>query len=233
MARSLRLAIPLASLVLATSSCGSVASDSVASGKSGTGGNGLGLGGAGSGTGPSGCPMDPGLMQAGSECEGPDRTCGECPDDPCAWCNLTRCEAGAWVLVSAAPPPGCGTGGAGGFVEEPAVGQHVWTDSSRTALWVFSTGATMPGFESSSRTCRVLSRGTLSTAQLQQLDALVLVESDGLCLEDGWEEHQLSVFDEDGTSRTYSTNGCNVEFMLPSQPMSDFPLGNAPECPEG
>jgi len=124
--------------------------------------------------------------------------------------------------------------GAGGASEEPpspTVGSPVWFDESDSAIVWHSRGSTMPGFEFSEDACWYLPRDSMTAEQLQALEALVLVESDGHCLEDGWDYYLLMVYEADGSGTSYTTNGCEAEAMLPTDAMSSFPLDGALGCP--
>jgi len=89
----------------------------------------------------------------------------------------------------------------------------------------------MPGFEFSEEYCWYLRRDSMTAEQLQALEALALVESDGHCLEDGWDYYLLMVYEADGSGTSYTTNGCEAESMLSTNAMSSFPLDGALGCP--
>jgi len=127
-----------------------------------------------------------------------------------------------------------GTAGAGGASEElpsHAVGSPVWFDESDFAIVWHSRGSDMPGFEFSEDDCWYLRRDSMTAEQLQALEALVLVESDGHCLEDGWDYYLLMVYEADGSGTSYSTDGCEAESMLSTEAMTSFPLDGALGCP--
>jgi hypothetical protein len=60
----------------------------------------------------------------------------------------------------------------------------------------------------SSNSCYAISRDKMSELQLQMLDALVLVKGETCYLCDGWDSHDLSVLDQDGSQTTYAGPTC-------------------------
>lgn len=183
---------------------------------------------------PSGLLLDAGCGGRAENDDAEAATGGAAPSGGAGEAGEPSATGGA----SAAGDGGEGTAGsaagAGGATEElpsPAVGSPVWFEESDSAIVWHSRGSTMPGFEFSEEDCWYLRRDSMTAEQLQALEALVLVESDGQCLEDGWDYHLLMVYKADGSGTSYTTNGCEAEAMLSYEAMNAFPLDGALGCP--
>jgi len=56
------------------------------------------------------CPVSPSAA-AGTPCSTEGMTCSEGCTDRCSFCNLIRCQSGAWQRLEVFPDPSCGDGG--------------------------------------------------------------------------------------------------------------------------
>lgn len=188
---------------------------------------------------PAGLLLDAGCGRATND--DAEATTGGAPSSGSASEAGEPSTSGGTTSTGGASAAGDGAGGtagsaagAGGASEEPpspTVGSPVWFDESDSAIVWHSRGSTMPGFEFSEDACWYLQRDRMTAEQLQALEALVPVESDGQCLEDGWDYYLLMVYTADGSGTSYTTNGCEAEVMLPTDAMTRFPLDGALGCP--
>lgn len=126
---------------------------------------------------------------------------------------------------------GDGAGGQGEALPSHAVGSHVWSDSSVSILWMHSVGSYVPGNESSEFDCHFVRREDMTTEQLQALEAMVLIESDGVCAEDGWDRYSLQVDSRETGYESYTTDGCEAEAILSTEAMEEFPFASNSPCP--
>lgn len=73
------------------------------------------------------CPTD--LFAAdGTPCPVDGQTCGDCPGDPCGFCNQLHCMSGTWSRIEAFPAPCHDCGSAGQCVSISEYCDHSYSD---------------------------------------------------------------------------------------------------------
>jgi hypothetical protein len=117
------------------------------------------------------------------------------------------------------------------------VGAHVWFDSSvsirvEAKMGFYAWGGSQA---SGSSKCRLLDRSAMRSYQLAMLAGVTLVAADGACLQDGYSYGFLTVYDADGSARTYGDDGCGrapPQTTLPDGWVGAFPTEHSTSCPE-
>jgi len=73
------------------------------------------------------CPAD--IVAAdGTACSSEGQSCGDCPGDPCSFCNQLVCMSGTWVRIEAFPAPCHECGDAGPCVSISHYCDHSFSD---------------------------------------------------------------------------------------------------------
>lgn len=136
-------------------------------------------------------------------------------------------------------PPTAGTGGSSA-VGASGKAEGIWRASSIgievTHSWGISYCSASADGCVSSRSCYAISRDRMSELQIQMLDTLALVKGKACYLCDGWDDHYLSVLDQDGSEIKYAGPNCNcagaaADAMISQEFFDSFPVDGSELCP--
>jgi hypothetical protein len=165
--------------------------------------------------------------------------CGSERGGPPAMGEVTAAAGGSVAAADAGSGAGKGgsaggqdvQGAQGGSKEqntpaEPTLGgpgSHVWFESSiaveLATVWAFDGWGVNP--PQSGQACWRLDREALSVAQLATLAAVTLIPLNDSCTADGFRFREVTVYDVDGTSRSYRDTGCDYLMVEGARGMLD------------
>jgi hypothetical protein len=132
---------------------------------------------------------------------------------------------------------GCSGNPNSGDSGTPAQPSGVWLQSSVGVEVMHSSGWIRPGMASTNTdySCSAIARTRMSSDQINMMATLapVTVGSCGLC--DGWDDHYLTVLDQDGSRGTYpgpncACNGTSPTTIISANFFAAFPLDGAEAC---